>query len=499
MSPLPLPRLTPEPGSFERMTALDAVFLAAETERTPMHIGAMSRLEGPPLLDGSGRLRLEELRRRVAERLHLVPRLRRTVAQPPLGLGRPVWVDDTDFDVTRHVRHVELPAPGTREQFTAVCCGIDARVLDRDKPLWELWFVTGLEDGSVGLLQKVHHALVDGISGVDVAAALLDLEPDPPAVEVPEWEPAEPPDGLRRLVDAQLQLVGRPASWTRAAGGVLRAPVDLVRGAAAAAGVAAPGRLVDHAPGVLGHLGPRRTLRWVTAPLEPLRAVAHDHGGRLNDAVLSVVAGGMLALLEHRGEDALDRHLQVLVPVSVRAEDQHGDLGNKVTGMLVEVPLIGVDAAERIEEVHRVVAAHRERHEADGIELALDGLELLPPTVLSVLARTLVHHQPLVDVIVTNVPGPPLPLYFMGARLLESVPIVPLGGNMTMGIAILSYDGDLTIAVHADPDAVPDLDVLLEGMSRALRDLLGEQADDRAAADDHASTDHATSDDHETD
>lgn len=460
-------------GAFERMAALDAVFLAAEGEHTPMHLGAMSILDPGPLVDERGAFRLEAVRARVADRLHLVPRFRERVQEIPFGQGRPVWVDDEQFRVEDHVRLHTLPRPGTRGQLAEACCELQMQLLDRRRPLWEIWFVEGLEDGSIAMIEKLHHAMVDGVSGVDVAAALFDVEPAPPPIDVPYWHPVPSPSPTELLVRAELERARQPATWWRAVREVARTPVALVRaiGGMADAFAGELGMLPGNRT-FIGEVGSKRQLDWVDVPFDSVHTVAQRHRATVNDVVLAAIAEATSALVARRGVRRAASTMEILVPVSTRTEGQHGHLGNRVSAMLVPVPLGGPSIEWRIDAVRDAMALHKGHHQADGLEVALDALELLPSGVASLVART-IHHQPLVDVVVTNVPGPPFPLYFMGARIARSIPIVPLGGNLAVGIALLSYDGRLTVGVHSDPDACPDVAVLVEELRRAFEKLAG--------------------------
>ena len=461
----------PGRGSFERMTALDSAFLYVETERTPMHIGALTVFEGDPFFDESGAFRLEQVRARVSERLHLVPKLRKRLAMVPLGQGRPVWVDDESFDIADHVNLTVLPSPGTREQLAELCCTLQMRVLDRDRPLWELWFVEGLDDGSVAMVEKVHHTLVDGISGVEVAAALFDLEPAPPRPEVPKWHPVSPPKPAQLLVGSGYERLVHPAEWWRTARALTRTPAAAARVATGMIdAVAAQTGLLRRRPTLNGRVGNNRELHAVSVPLEEVREAARASDATVNDAVLAVVGGAARALLSHRGDDVHDLVLHVLVPVSIRSDGERGTLGNRVSGILVPVPAGEPSITERLLAVREHMAAHKRRHQSAGIEFILDGIELIPSGLLPV-ATPVVHHQPLVDVVVTNVPGPPFPLYFMGAKALEAVPIVPLTGNLTIGIAVLSYAGTLTIGVYSDTDSCPDVAVFVAALRDGFEEL----------------------------
>jgi len=461
----------PEPGSFERMTALDASFLHAETPRTPLHIGSLSVFEGGPFLDDVGAFRLDDVRRRVGERLHLFPRFRKRVATVPFGQGRPVWVDDDDFDIANHVKVMALTEPGSRADVAALCADLQMRVLDRAHPLWELWFIGGLDDGNVAMVEKVHHAMIDGVSGVDVAAALLDMEPRPAPVTPPPWTPTPAPDARQLLLESWRERLVLPAERARSARALVRTPGDLVqrvRGMVDAVGSEVTAGV--HRTSLKQQVGTTRELQWVTVPLAEVRDTAHQLSATVNDVVLASVAGGLRELLLKRGESVSHLTLQCLVPVSMRSEDEHGALGNRVSAILAPLPVHEDAPLVRLSLVREAMLKHKERHEADGAELLVEGMELVPPALLALTCRA-IHRQPLVDVVVTNIPGPPFALYFMGSKMLESIPIVPLGGNMTIGVAILSYDGDLTVGIHADGRANPDLDVLTDALRREFADL----------------------------
>jgi len=453
------------------MTALDASFLYVETDHTPMHIGALTVFEGGPFLDERGAFRLEQVRARVSERLHLVPKLRKRIATVPLRQGRPVWVDDVDFDIANHVNLLALPSPGSREDLAALCCTLQMRVLDRAHPLWELWFIEGVDDGSIAMVEKVHHTMVDGVSGVDIAAALFDIEPEPPPSEVPEWRPVPPPEPAQLLVQSGYARLVSPTQWWRTARALTRTPAEAVEVASGMVdAVSAQTGLLRRRPTLNGPVGDRRRLHSVSSPLEEVRSAARALDATVNDAVLSIVGGAARALLDHRGADVDDLVLHVLVPVSIRADGERGALGNRVSGILVPVPAAEPAMSDRLLAVRYQMAAHKRRHQSSGIELMLDGIELIPSALLPVAARV-VHHQPLVDVVVTNVPGPPFPLYFMGAELLEAVPIVPLAGNLTIGIAVMSYADTLTIGVYSDADSCPDVAVFVAALRSGFEEL----------------------------
>lgn len=457
----------------ERMTALDASFLYAETERTPLHLGSVSVFEGAPFFDDHGEFQIDAVRARVAERLHLFPRFRRKVAFVPFDIGRPFWVDDDEFDIAKHVKVLVLPPQGSREELAALAIQLHMKLLHRDRPLWELWFVGGLDDGNIALVEKIHHAMVDGVSGVDVAAALLDLERSPEPIEVPRWHPAPPPAPLDLVVEGVLEDLSQPLDVARNLATTVLSPRDA---AARLGGAAALVRTAVRSVPGLGHsslrakVGRARVLRSVAVDLDAVKEAGHTADATVNDVVLTAVAAGAGDLLRQRGLPTDDAVINVMVPVSVRDDHEHLALGNRVSIILAELPLRARASGERLLVVRDEMRRVKEREEAKGTEVVLQGIDAVPAGLLALASRS-IHHQPFTDMVVTNVPGPPCPLYFLGAQLLESIPIVPLGGNLTIGIAILSYNGTLTFGVHADAGTCPDLAVLIEGIEHELTAL----------------------------
>jgi WS/DGAT/MGAT family acyltransferase len=466
-----LPSLRAERGSFEPMSALDAAFLQAETDRSPMHIGSLAWFDGAPFLDEAGEFRIDEVRSRVAAALDLVPRLRQRPVEIPFGLGRPVWVDDEEFDITRHVRLTVLPLPGSREQLLARCSQLQMRRLDRSHPLWELEFVGGLHDDRVAVIERVHHAMADGIGGVDIAAALFDLTPDaaPPAETM--WEPVAAPSGIALLNESALERVSEPLAWWRSVRALLPGPHEIVEAAEGLTdGVASFVTGALHgSTSINQEVGTHRTLCSISVELEEVHAAAKRHDATVNDVVLAAVTSGLREALASRGEDPAERPIHALVPVSTRGTEEHGHRGNHVSAIVVELPVGVVSAAERLDLVRTSMAAHKHRHQADAVALVTETLDLAPPPLLRALVPS-IHRQPFVHVVVTNVPGPAAPLFFLGAEMLEATPIVPLAGNLTIGIAALSYNGTLTLGLYADQDRWPDLQRLADAIRSGFED-----------------------------
>ena len=466
-------RSLPVVGAHDRLSGLDAGFLALERVETPMHIGSLVVLEGAPFFDAGGRFRLADVRNLVASRLHRIPRFRQRPMAVPLDLGRPVWVDDGRFDIGYHVRLTALPAPGDHHQLEALFERVQAQMLDRSRPLWELWFVEGLVGGEVGLILKTHHALVDGISGVDVATVLFDLEPDPPATVPPDWLPRPPPTPVRLLADTVAEDVAAMAQVGRVVAGAVQFPQRAAaRLGEVARGVAtvAEDRLFAPRLSINRPVGRNRRFRGVRIPLADVKEVRAAFGGTVNDVVLAGVSGGLARLLTARGELRDDTVLKVCCPVSVRADDEHLALGNKVSALIVPVAVGDPDPVGRLASVRATTEGLKERRQAVGASALVGLTDFMAPTLLHLGAR-LAHRQSFFNVICTNVPGPQIPLYCLGARVREAYPMVPLSRNLGVGIAILSYCGSLHVGVLADRDAVDDVDVLADGIAAAFAEL----------------------------
>lgn len=461
--------------TVDRLTALDASFVWFERPGVPIHVGAVATFEGLPLLDGRGRLRLAELRERIGARLDLMPRMRRRLAPVPFDLDRPRWVDDPDFDIARHVGELRLPPPGDETALRRVAGDLQSEVLPRDQPLWDLRFVTGLDGDRVGLVERVHHSLVDGVSGVDLATLLLDLASDAPAPPpARSWSPEAPPDQASLLAAGLRDRLADPVRAARAVARLARHPSGVMRTAGTVAdglgAMVGQGLLAPHTS-LNAPLAGARRLTWVRARLDDVRAAGRDAGASVNDVVLTAVAGGLRRLLLERGERLPPGLvLRVLVPVSLRRADEHGTLGNRV-GAIYAPLAVGIgDPQARLAAVSRSMGLLKSRPEAESMGLILAAANVLPAGAARLVARA-VEHQRLVNLVVTNLPGPPVPLFAAGARMLEAFPVVPLGANLTVGVAVLSYDGALTITLTADDLACPDVDVFADGIEQSLAQL----------------------------
>lgn len=448
-----------------------------------MHVAGLMVFEGEPFFDDDGSFRLEECRRRVASRLHLVPRFRQRVMPVTAGLGRPVWVDHGDFDVAEHVRHAVLPPPGGDGELRGFMAAEQGLPLDRRRPLWELCFVEGLVGGRVALVVKVHHAMIDGAGGVEAAALLLlDMSAEAPiVVDVPPWVPEPPPDPRQLLADTLADQAGLPSLIASSARALLG------RREEAGAALAGAGRALAATFGTVAPktsfnvgVGPGRRFETVRFDEAALRSAVRSRGATVNDAVLAGVAGALHHFLSARGEDVDDLVLRVLVPVtrrrrgSEKARAKVGGamfFGNQVSALVVDLPVGGADPIERLAKATAAMTTARQSPALSGADSLLSFGDHLPPIALDLVAR-LAPFQRTVNLAVTNVPGPQFPLWCMGARLLEAFPYVGVVDGMALNVGVLAYDGRLGFGLTGDHGAVPDLGTLAEGLDKSLAELV---------------------------
>ena len=450
---------------FERLTALDATFLHLEDRAAHMHVGGLVLLEGAAPT-------YREVLALIESRLHLVPRYRQRLMSVPFQAGRPIWVDEAQFDLEYHVRHTALPAPGGLDQLKKLAGRLLSQALDRDKPLWELWFVEGLGPGKFALLSKTHHAMVDGISGVDIATVLLDTEPlhDPPPPPQP-WKARPAPTNAQVFGDSMKQQLTHPFSVLRQ---VLEPGSDarkllgeVAYGLKPLVGLAQLGSAPESSLNV--PIGPHRRLETARLSFGDVKSVRQKLGGTVNDVILAVMAGALRRLLLARGEVPAD--LRAMIPVSVRSADQRGSLGNQVTAVFCPLPIGDPAPRSRLEKVRESMKGLKESKQAVGA-LALSRLGDFAPPTLAAQAARLQSRTRFFNLVITNVPGPQFPLYLLGRRMLECYPVVPLAAGQTIGIALLSYDGFIDVGLLGDSDAVKDLALLAEGVPEALAELL---------------------------
>jgi WS/DGAT/MGAT family acyltransferase len=454
----------------DRLTAVDASFVAQEGPSAHMHIGAVMIFEGPAPA-------YEDLADHVRGRLHLVPRFRQKLAFPPVETGRPLWVDDPNFNLDYHVRDTALPAPGSEAQLRALAARVHSQALDRSKPLWEMWLVHGLEGNRFALITKTHHALVDGVSGVDLATVLFDLSPVPAAVDHPPepWTPRPTPNGVEMAVRGVRGLVGLPfEAAARAVGAATRPSSALQETREALEGL---GEVVwaglNPAPEtpLNVEIGPHRRLVWVRQELSDFKRVKNALGGTVNDVVLATVAGALQKWLRSRGVRTEGLELRALVPVSIRARDEHDQLGNRIAAMRGPLPVYVEDPVARLQVVRHAMDGLKDSKQALGAEVLAGMQALAPPTIFAQASR-LNFSTRLFNLLVTNVPGPQVPLYVLGRELQDLFPVAFLPKRHALAVAIMSYDGGMDFGLLGDYDAMPDLERLGEMLDESLAELL---------------------------
>lgn len=462
--------------SMEWMSPMDASFLHIEGHNNPMHIGGLSIFEGPaPPFE-----RLEEM---VSGRLDAVPRYRQKVRFVPLGLGRPVWVDDPHFNLAYHLRHSALPAPGTEDILRRQAARIFAHRLDRRKPLWEIWMLEGLSENRWALLSKVHHCMVDGVAATDLMTVMFDEVSSEGAGS--GWQPAPEPSDAELVLRTLAHQALNPSEQLRMVRAATRRPRatisqgrEFVRALASASGLLRP----LGSTSLVGPVGPHRA--WSTAHiyLSDVKAIRGALGGTVNDVVLTVVAGGLRELLSSRGEAVQGRAVRALVPVSVRRPGEKGVYNNRVSAMFADLPVGIVDPVERLARVRQQMDGLKQSKQAVAGEVLTSLSGFAPPLLLALGGRLAARAPSLgVHTGVTNVPGPQTSLQTLGRRMLESFPFVPVIGRVRTSIAIFSYDGGLYFGITGDYDSSPDITVLTTGIEASMRELLARAGGDPVA------------------
>jgi len=464
---------TEHPGHLDRLSSVDAGFLHIEDEGAHMHIGALGVFEGPA---PSG----PAFRAHIDSRLPQLPRYRQKVQEMPFGTGRPVWVEDTSFRLDYHVRHTALPAPGGRPELMTLVNRVVGQRLDRTKPLWEMWLVEGLNaddrDGRWAVLCKTHHAMIDGVSGVDLLTVLFDLEASTPATPPPPaWRPADEPGTLDLLTTGARGLARNVLRLSSRSIGMVTRPKEVARetlGAVTAlAETARP--MVDAAPKTPLNRkpGPHRSVAVVTTSLSDHKLAKARTGATVNDVVLAAVAGALGKFLADRGMDVDGVQLRACVPVSIRPEAKKGALGNEIAIMMAPLPVGLKDPRTRLLFVQEAMQHLKSSKQAEGAKVLTSLENALPPAILA-RASKLGFSSRLYNLLVTNVPGPQLPIYLLGRELVELVPLAFLAPEHTLAIGVMSYNGGVTYGLLADADALPDLPALATYLEESLAELV---------------------------
>lgn len=459
---------------YDRLTALDSSFLALESTGVHMHVASVGIFDPGPLLDEDGGIDFDRVLRVTEAGLFRAPRFRQKLGSVPVT-GHPVWVDDPHFNVLYHLRHTSLPLPGSERQLKRLVGRIVSQKLDRSKPMWELWFVEGLEDGRVALISKVHHCLIDGISGVDLLSAFMGPDPEHRSEPVDHrWVPRPQPGSLRLVGDEVTRRVSLPG---RVAGSVLRSlrhPGRTWEGVSHTATGFGEGLVDALSPASETPLnvpiGPHRRFDWTRLELADVREVKSKLGATVNDVVLGCVAGAVRSFLGGRGEESLDIDFRVFVPVSTRTDDQRGALGNRVSMIVVPLPVDEPDPRRRMERIIESTSELKHSGRAEGAEILEEVSDWTTTSLLTAFSRLAASRRSF-NLVVTNVPGPLTPVYLDGARLLESYPLVPLYENQALGVALFSYAGSLFWGFNADWDALPDLHDFVEAVELEFETL----------------------------
>jgi diacylglycerol O-acyltransferase / wax synthase len=469
--------MSTEGRHLDRLTAVDASFLTNESSSSHMHVGAILIFEGPPP-------KYVDLVEHVRSRLHLVPRFRQKLVVPPLEAGRPLWADDVNFNLTYHLRHTALPQPGGEAQLKRLAGRIFSQQLDRSKPLWEMWLAQGLERDRFAILTKTHHAMVDGISGVDIGTVLFDFErePETPPAE-DDWVP-QPEPGTSELVARGIaDAVAAPVALAERAIDAVRNPETTARKAVEA--LEGLSEIVtafaDPAPDVPLNLeiGPHRRYVWARSELATFKRIKDIFGGTVNDVVLAVVTGALRSWLDRRGIRTEGLELRALVPVSIRSEDERGNLGNRIALMRGPLPVYVEDPVRRLRVISEEMEGLKRSKQALGAEVISRFNDFAPPTLLAQASRINFSTR-LFNLIVTNVPGPQMPLYVLGREMEEVFPVAFLPENHALAVAIMSYNGKVGFGLLADYDSMEDIELFSEGIAGSLAEL--EQAAGAATA-----------------
>ena len=460
---------------YERLSSLDSLFLELEDRSAHMHVGAVAVFQGPPPP-------YADVLALIGARLERVPRYRQRVLPVPFKQGRPVWIDETQFDLEYHVRRTALPAPGGEDELKRLAARLLSQQLDRDKPLWEMWLVEGLDDGRFAILSKTHHCMLDGVAGMDLATVLLDSEPAsaPPPAPAP-WTPRKPPPITELLLGSMKEQLAHPLRMAREAlepdseavkvlgqvFGGLRPLLDLVT----------MGRAPESPLNV--PIGPHRRFEMLELPLAQVKAVRAGLRVTVNDVILAVVAGGLRSWLSARGEPP-ESDLRVLVPVSMRSRDSRGTFGNQISAVFCPLPLVEKNPLERLRRIHQSMKSVKDSGHAVGAQTLSRLGDFAPPTLLAQAARLQAVTR-MFNLVVTNVPGPQFPLYLLGRRMLRCYPQVPLAAQQAVGIALLSYDGRIGVGLIGDADAARDLPALAGALRASLDELQAARSPDAAA------------------
>jgi WS/DGAT/MGAT family acyltransferase len=460
------------PAEYDRLSSLDNSFLLMEDPNAYMHMASVAIFEAAPLRTANGGIDFEAIRNAMGACLHLIPRYRQKLKQIPL-VGLPVWVDDRGFNLHYHVRHTSLPHPGTERQLKRLSARIMSQHLDRTKPLWEMWVVEGLEGDRLAVINKVHHCMVDGVAGVDIMTLVLRTSPEHEIPDPAPFLPRPTPSGLELLRDEVVRRATLPLQALRDVQSFAGKVDDLrhellVRGRAAAKTL---GWLRPHSETPINQpLGSHRRFDWAGTEIADIRTIRKALGGSLNDVVLATVAGGVRSYLKRRYLNPRETPFRVLAPVSVRTQTGHGVTGNRVSAWMIDLPIGESDPRERLRLISQQTAELKESQQAIAADILTRVADFTPTGLFAMATRSVVRMIPF-NMVVTNVPGPQIPLYLLGAKMLEWQPCVPLAGDLGLGIALLSYNGRIFWGFNADWEAIPDLHDFVNAIEESFEEL----------------------------
>jgi WS/DGAT/MGAT family acyltransferase len=461
---------------MKRLTGLDAAFLSLETPSSHMHVASVG-IYDPSTADGE--LSFQRVVEVYEGRLHLAPPFRQRLVNVPFGLHHPLWIEDPDFDIRNHVRHSAIPAPGGPDELSALVGRLAAQPLDRTRPLWEIWYIDGLEGGNVAILSKVHHAAIDGASGNELLVALLDLTPEI-AEHVPEeeWKPDRVPTEAEMLSYAATSLARQPVRVAKAVARTTSAALAVRRqGQESEASILPPAPFAAPRTSFNREITPRRSYAYTTLSLPTVKAVKNAIGCTVNDVVVGLCGTALRGYLDRRGEQ-LDAPLVAMVPVSVRSDDQKDAMGNQVSAMLCSLGTDVDDPVDRLKVIHEVTMGAKEQQKAIGADTLQQWTEFAAPALLGRASRFYSRmglarrHRPVFNVTISNVPGPPFPLYSAGARLVANYPVGPIYDGSGLNMTVMSYLDQLDFGLVACPDVLDDVWELADLLHEALAELV---------------------------
>ncbi len=462
---------------MQRLSGLDSAFLALETSSAHMHVMSTAVVDPATAPDGFS---FDAVRELLTARMHLLPPFRRRLVTVPFDLHYPLWLEDPSFDLDFHLRRAALPTPGGVAELAAFTAEAAGRPLDRSRPLWEMWYVEGVEGGNVAIVTKVHHSAIDGMSGTELIAALYDLEPAPaPRLDVevaPDFRPDHVPNDIELLTFAAASIARQPVLLVKNLRKTVRSVarvVSRVRNTDNKAGLplTAPRLTLN------GTITPHRKVAFADVSLAEVKKVKDAFGVKVNDVVLAIATGALRFYLDDRGE-LPDRPLVATIPTSVRTPEQKASMGNRVSAMFAALPVQLDDPLERLHAIHASTIDAKEMHEELGGDTLQDWAEVVAPALFSRAMkaysslRLADRHRPIHNLVVSNVPGPPFPIYFAGARLDSFYPLGPIFDGAALNLTVISYLDNVGFGFLACRELVPDVDRLAAGVSDALKELV---------------------------